>query len=199
MKRTALGIALFFITSILFGQKRPGEWSIAVMNAHTAKPFASFSGLLYRDWHPGFEAGRFFNWNAKKNHEWFQTLNAGYFYHRWVQHTISLYSQLGYRHKLPFHFAGGAKIGVGYMHAIADSKVYKIDAETGLKKKRNLGRPQGMASFSLELQRKISENDRQIFLEYQQRLQFPFVKNYVALLPYNILMVGVKIPVNTHY
>jgi hypothetical protein len=198
MKQTALGIGLFFISFLAIGQKKPWAWSIALTNAHTAQPFGSFGRLLYRDWHPGVEAGMSFSRSAKKNHEWFQTINAGYFYHRWVQHTISLYSELGYRYKLPLHFAAGAKLGIGYLHAIADSKVYKIDAETGIKKKTNLGRPQGMASFSLELQKSISKNNKKIFVEYQQRLQFPFVKNYVPLLPYNMLMVGLTMPVKNH-
>lgn len=198
MKRIAVGMGLFFISLVSTGQKKLSNLSIAITNAHTAKPFSSFSRLLYQDWHPGIETGTSFSWSKQKKHEWFQTFNAGYFYHRWVQHTVSLYSELGYRYKLPLHFFGETKLGIGYMHAIADSKIYKIDSENGVKNKTNLGRPQGMASFSLELQKGISKKDGKIFVRYQQRLQFPFVKNYVPLLPYNMLMTGIKMPINSN-
>ena len=32
-----------------------------------------------------------------------------------------------------------------------------------------------------------------VFATYQQRIQTPFVKSYVPLLPYNTLMLGCKI------
>ena len=73
-------------------------------------PCGSFAALFYEEFHPGVEVGTGFNWSKKKKHDWFQTLKVGYSYHRFVQHSLMLYTEVGYRYKFPKGFAVNAKL-----------------------------------------------------------------------------------------
>ena len=180
---------------------KPDHYSIAITTLHTAFPLSSFSSLFVKEFHPGFEIGCGFNWKNKRKHDWFQTSRFGYSYHRFVQHSLAVYSELGYRYKFFKTFSAEAKLGLGYMQAIPAEKVLKLKSDGNYKKKFNIGRPQAMAGFSFVLNKKINASGLTVFLEYQQRVQLPFIKSYVPLLPSNILMAGVKIPmkkINAH-
>jgi hypothetical protein len=171
------------------------HYSLAFTTMHTDFPFSSFSDLFIKEYHPGFELGTGFNWKNKTRHDWFQTFEFGYSYHRWVQHSIVLYTEFGYRYKFQKGFSANAKIGAGYLHAIPVGKIFKLQEDGYYKKKTNPGHPQAMASFSLGLDKKISGSGMAVFLNYQQRLQFPFIKSYVPLLPSDYLMIGITIPI----
>ena len=176
---------------------KPDHISIAFTTMHTTFPFGSFSALFTKEFHPGFEIATGFNWKTKKKHDWFQTFDVGYSYHRFVQHSFVLYSEFGYRYKFLKTFSAAAKLGAGYLHAIPVGKIFELKEDGTYKKKANLGRPQAMAGFSMDIAKKISASGLVLFLEYQQRLQLPFIKSYVPLLPSNMLMAGVKIPVKS--
>jgi hypothetical protein len=176
---------------------RLDHFSIALTTLHTDFPFGSFSGLFIKEFHPGFETGTGFNWSTKKKHDWFQAFQFSYCYHRFVQHSIALYSEFGYRFKFSKGFFLVAKVGGGYLHAIPVGKIFKLQEDGTYRKKANLGRPQVMTSLSLALTQIVSKKGVSAFLEYQQRLQLPFIKSYVPLLPSNIMMIGVNIPVKS--
>lgn len=176
---------------------KPDHISIAFTTLHTAFPFGSFSSLFTKEFHPGFEIATGFNWKTRKKHDWFQTFDVGYSYHRFVQHSFVLYSELGYRYKFLKTFSVSTKLGVGYLHAIPVGKIFVLKEDGTYKKKANLGRPQAMAGFSMDIAKKISASGLVLFLEYQQRLQLPFIKSYVPLLPSNMLMAGIKIPIKS--
>ncbi len=173
---------------------KPDHFSIAFTTLHTAFPFGSFSKLFTKEFHPGFEIGTGFNWKTKEKHDWFQTFNLGYSYHRFVQHSLALYSETGYRYNFRKSFSAAAKLGIGYLHAIPVGKIFELKDDGTYKKKTNLGRPQAMAGFSFSASKKIAPSGLAVFFEYQQRLQFPFIKSYVPLLPSNMLMAGINIP-----
>ncbi|HSN59709.1 MAG TPA: hypothetical protein VLR49_02150 [Ferruginibacter sp.] len=193
-KQHFLIIFLFFFINA-FSQKHKLEHvNVAFTTLHTAFPFSSFSKLFTEDLHPGLEVGTGFNWKTKTKHDWLQTFQFGYSYHRFVQHSLALYTETGYRYKFYKTFAAEAKLGAGYLHAIPNGKIFKLNDDGEYKKKTNLGRPQLMAGFSLGVNKKVTASGLAIFIQYQQRLQFPFIKSYVPLLPSNMLMAGVKIP-----
>lgn len=144
------------------------HYSFAFTTLHTAYPFGSFSSLFYKEFHPGFEIGTGFNWKTKEKHDWFQTFELGYSYHRFVQHTIALYSEFGYRYKFLKTFSAEAKFGAGYLHAVPDSKIYVLKDDGIYQKKTNLGHPQAMAGFSLGINKKVSASGLVTFLEYKQ-------------------------------
>jgi hypothetical protein len=196
MKQLSIFIVIAAFSLNVFSQKHKFDHSsIAVTTLHTNLPFGSFSSLFTREFHPGIEIGTGFNWTTKKKHDWFQTVRLGYSYQRFVQHTIPIYSELGYRYKFFKTFSAEAAVGAGYLDAIPAQKIFSLQDDGTYKKKTNAGRPQAMASLSIGIDQKIAASETTLFLNYQQRLQFPFIRSYVPLLPANIMMLGVQFPV----
>lgn len=195
MKQFPIFIFLVSFSLIVFSQKHKlARISIAITTLHTDLPFGSFGKLFTEEFHPGIEIGTGFNWKIKPKHEWFETFKLGYSYQRFVQHTIPFYSEFGYRHNFLKTFAANVALGAGYLHAISAEKVFKLEKDGTYKKKTNVGRSQAMASFSVGIDGKISSSGAKLFLNYQQRLQFPFIRSYVPLLPTNMMMLGVQFP-----
>jgi hypothetical protein len=82
------------------------------------------------------------------------------------------------------------------MRAIIATEVFSDGVEDGKQyAKISSGRSQGIASLSFGIGKEFKKLSRtRFFLEYQQRLQTPFIQSYVPLLPTNIMKVGVSIP-----
>ncbi|MFN4285044.1 MAG: hypothetical protein ACK4E8_03680 [Lacibacter sp.] len=171
--------------------------SVAFANHHAAFPFSSFSRLGSGPLHPGLEAGIGFAWNVRPKHDWYQDFRLGYFYHRYLQHGIPLYTAIGYRYKFSKAWNAHASLGAGYLHSIPAVERFRLNSNGEYEKVNNLGRMQGMAAFNLGTGYKFragKTNGWEVFLDYQQRLQFPFVKKYAPLFPYNSLLIGIKKP-----
>lgn len=170
---------------------------IAFTNSHTAMPFGSLSKLITGNHHPGVEFSTGLIWKSKPRHNWIQTFNAGYSYHRWVQHSLLLYSEIGYRYKFPAGFFAEAKLGGGYMRAIITTETFAAGVKEGQQYGKILsGRSHGIASLGFGIGKKIkAPYECNLFMEYQQRVQTPFIQSYVPLLPYNILKVGITLPI----
>ena len=196
MKKVSILISVFFFCfSNLYAQKHKLKYiSIAATTLHTDFPFGSFSELFTKEFHPGIEIGTGFNWKTKQNHDWFQTIKVGYSYQRFVQHTIPLYTEFGYRYKFFKTFSAEASVGAGYLHAISAEPIFVLQDDGSYEKKPNLGKPQAMGTVSFAIDKKISSPGANVFLNYQQRIQFPFIKSYVPLLPANIIMLGIRFP-----
>jgi hypothetical protein len=82
------------------------------------------------------------------------------------------------------------------MHAIPATEVYKLNSFGEYVNGKGLGRPQAISSFTLGsgyVVEPASSRSLTVFLAYQQRLQFPFVKSYVPMLPYNSMFAGASI------
>jgi len=169
------------------------NYSIAITTLHTNLPFRSFSSLFTKEYHPGFEIGSGFKWKEKPKHDWYQQFQFGYSYQRWVQHSISLYTSVGYRYKFPKGFVADISIGAGYLHATPDSKLFKLQSDGTYKKKFNWGRPQVMGAFGIGIGKSFGSG-KTIFIKYQQRMQTPFIKSYVPVLPDNMMQLGITIP-----
>src|SRR4051812_39691117 len=188
---STLMVYVIWILPVNAQKHKLDHYSIAVSNLHTNLPFKSFSSLIAKEYHPGFEMSTGFNWNEKPMHNWYQEFQLGYTYQRWVQHSICIYTSIGYRHKIAKGFTADISIGAGYLHAISDSKLFKLQHDGSYKKKFNWGRPQAMAALTIGIGKTFS-NGKSIFLRYQQRLQTPFIKSYVPVLPANLLLAGVS-------
>lgn len=194
-------LIFFILAAVLVSQgqtaknSKPKYLKVAVSNSHAAKPFGSFTSLFYRDFHPGVDIAYESILKNKTRRVWFYEARMGYMFHQWVQHNVALYGNVGYRHELIPSWFGEIKLGGGYQHSISNSKVYKITGSDGLKKKKNLGRSQAIANFSVATSKKLSRaSDIYLFLEYRQQIQTPFIKEYVPVLPYNSMLLGLKIP-----
>ena len=199
---------LLIISTTPYAQQPPeaknrklNEVSIAFSNSQPAMPFGKLVTLFTGNHHPGVELSTGFNWKTKPKHDWTQTFNLGYAYHRWVQHSIVLYAETGYRYKLPAGFSIESKLGLGYMRAIVATETFSDGVEDGKQySKITSGRSQTVASLSFGIAKKINPPvGCRIFLYYQQRIQTPFIHSYVPLLPYNIVKAGIGIPLNTNH
>ena len=192
-------ITLFCLSVVSQAQNRQKELSFTITNNHTAYPFSSFSKLFAGVVHPGVEVGYHFNWKTRPRHDWFQTFKAGYFYHRFVQHGIPVYTQFGYRYKFSEHLQASSSLGVGYMHSIPATAVLERNEQGEYENGKGIGRGQAIINLTFGAHYKMAlQNKRPITLslQYQQRLQTPFVKSYVPLLPYNSMQLCVSLPLH---
>lgn len=170
-------------------------FSLAVFNTENAKPFGKFAGLFGEILHPGIEAGYGNDIFARPHHEWFVELKIAYFYHRFVQHGIPLYLNFGYRYIINSHFSAETSIGAGYMQSIPAPAKLELNSDGNYVKNKGAGRIQAVASYSLGFRytpNPSAARPLRISTAYQQRIQMPFVKSYVPLLPYNSFMIGVS-------
>ena len=199
--QTATVLLLLIFTQTAIAQKRQGKtFSLAVTNSQSAHPFSKFGSLFTKEVHPGFEAGYVFQWRSRQKHDWYQSFKAGYFYHRFVQHAIPIYTQLGYRYKLKDHWRFTSALGAGYLHSIPDVDVFELNEAGEYEKAKGLGRPQALFNITLGVEYRLALSQKRpltLFLNYQQQLQAPFINAYVPLLPYNNIALGVSLPFKT--
>lgn len=179
-----------------FTQQREKSLSLALTNNQSAYPFSKLGALVTGTYHPGFEAGYSFNWKTAPKHDWYQSFKAGYFYHRFVQHAIPLYTQAGYRYKLGKKFSVHTALGAGYLHSIAATAVMKADEDGNYRSARGIGRPQALVNITLGGAHHFTWNKKplSVFVQYQQQVQTPFNASYVPLLPYNAFGIGLSSP-----
>ena len=170
---------------------RPKTYTISVFNNATMLPPASFTAVLNQPVHPGIAAGMEMAWKEKTYGKWFQNATIGFFSHRYVYRALLLYTQAGYRHYLG-HLSVEGSIEAGYMHAFLLTDRLVPQGDGTYKSKKGFGKPQFIAGAGLgvgsDLVKKHSA--RMIFLDYDFRLQMPFVKSYVPLLPNGAVSLG---------
>lgn len=169
----------------------------SVFDNATLLPGGGKLGIIGIPVHPGLSIGTEFRYNQNARNEWFQTAKFGYHYHRYVQHSVQLYSELGYRRHFKGQFDAGPRLGVGYLHSIPDMQIFELDDEGIYQKQSNWGKPQFMATFSLEAGYTLAATKAyplRLFLAYQFYLQMPFVQEYVPLMPNTALHIGVALP-----
>ncbi len=200
MKTRICVLILLFISAFASAQQSR-EISIAFLNTATAYPFSQFGKLATGIEHPGIELGYGFNWKTKRRHDWFQEFKLSYFYHRFVQHGIPLYTDIGYRYKFSRALSAQVSCGAGYMQSISATAKLKLGANGEYKKDKGIGRSQAIAVVSFSIGYTIHssvKNAPRLFITYQQFLQTPFVKAYVPILPYNSLLIGCSVPFRSH-
>ncbi|MEO5984424.1 MAG: hypothetical protein ABIP80_02900 [Ferruginibacter sp.] len=200
MRTFMLFFLLTFHLSQLCAQKHKPKQkygSIALITAQPGNPFSRFSSLLYKDFHPGFEVGLGVNWWAKKRHDIFQEFKLGYFFHRFIQHGIPLYTDVGYRYKFNKTISSEILLGGGYQHAICATQKFKLNENGEYKNNAGIGRMQAIAHLSFRFNYTIHKKNARpfcLYIQYQQQIQTPFAKSYIPLLPYNSMMLGVARP-----
>ncbi len=193
MKRIFL-ILLLVAPILISAQKwQTNPVSISLFNNATMLPPASLVAVFNQPIHPGFTAGYEFGWKEEGKHKWFQNVGLSYFYHRFAYQAIILNSQAGYRWYAG-KFSAEGYLQAGYMHALylTDRAVMQSDGTYVAKK--GFGKPQFLTGLGLGVGYNFGSNDklRRLFLNYDIRLQMPFVKNYVTLLPNGTLSVGMQ-------
>lgn len=197
--KLTFGIILSLLGFFATAQMGPAPMPIAItfFNNSSLLPGGGKWGIWGEPVHPGISLGTEFPYNHNEVHELFQSVRLGYFYHRYVQHGIQLYSEFGYRFhcQIPIDFE--TRLGVGYLHEIPAASIFKSDDQGIYHRQHIFGKPQAMASLSLGTGYTFGKADGlRIFLLYQFYLQFPFVKEYVPLLPNTALHAGVSLPIS---
>jgi hypothetical protein len=189
-------LALLFITLTLqpvctSGQKKINQLTLETGNAVTAFPFTGAPQLFYTNYHPFTTLGARLEWKEKGKHAWEQSFNLGYIYHRFVQHSIPLFTETIYRYDFNKLFSLRAHLGAGYLHSIPGTERFELNDKGEYEKIRNLGRAQACVKFSISAAYAINQ-DIQLTLNYGVLGQLPFVKSYVPLLPYNTIQLGIS-------
>ena len=194
MRHSLLTLAILCSLTVFAQSQKTNYWKIGITNSQTAMPFTKFSALFYSPIHPGFELGYMKSQKVGKHGEWQLEPAISYTWHRWVQHNISIALNEYYRHYLPEGFNISGRLGVGYQLSIPTTKVYELSGET-IKAKKLSGRSQFIFNAAIGADKRINKQGLMIGLLYQQKIQTPFVKNYVPLLPYNSMMISLTIPI----
>jgi hypothetical protein len=188
-------LLLLLCSSAVFAQRKIIALTLEAGNAITALPIVGAPQLFYSNYHPFITVGGGLVWKEKGKHAWEQTFNLGYIYHRFIQHSIPLFTETIYRFHTGKNFALGVHVGLGYLHSIPGTDRFELNDQGEYDKIRNIGRAQGMAKVSFSGLYTVSDNIK-VSLNYGVIMQGPFVKSYVPLLPYNTIQLGVHKSIN---
>lgn len=191
---------IFVIASITFSAKAQHSSYVtaSVFNTQSAMPFGKFAGLFGGVVHPGMEVGYGKDLWQKSQHFWFLELKFAFFYHRYVQCGIPLYLDFGYNYAIAGGLSVKTSVGAGYLHSVPATGKFKLNSNGEYENNIGVGRMQAIATFGLGLEYRLkstASGPLVIFTNYQQRIQFPFVKSYVPFLPYNSFIIGIHLPV----
>lgn len=174
------------------GQKRDKPLIVSIFNAGAQLPSLR---LITTPLHPGVSAGTEFPYNNSEKNRFFQTVKAGIYYHQYIQTSVQVYSEAGYRRSVWKGTAAEFRLGVGYLHAFTSTEVFRL--EDGIYRKRpDWGRPQFMGSTALGVsyRKPGAEKAPRFFLDYQFFLQMPFIKKYVPMAPATVFHIGAAFP-----
>ena len=87
------------------------------------------------------------------------------------------------------------------MQSIPATAKLKLSDNGEYKNDKGIGRSQALAAANFSIGYAIHRSaikSAKVFITYQQFLQTPFVKAYVPILPYNSLLIGCSIPLQSH-
>ncbi|HLO90149.1 MAG TPA: hypothetical protein VK172_03185 [Lentimicrobium sp.] len=212
MKKLIL-LILLALPVLIYGQSwKSKPFSISVLNNATLMPPASLTAVFNQPIHPGISLGYEFGWRETIRSplfqninvfdmggrevytgKWFQTVELSYFHHRYVNQAMLLTSHFGYR-KYIRKFSAELSLHAGYMHALLFTERFTRQENGTWDYNRGLGRAYfvGGAGVGLGYDAGYRYNVRRFFVNYDFRLQMPFVRSYVPLLPNGILSVGMQ-------
>lgn len=182
-------LGLMFSSSMACGQRKLVSVSLETGNAVSSMPLVGAPRLFYTNYHPFTTISTNLVWKEKRKHAWEQSFNVGYIYHRFIQHSIPIFSEVIYRHNFNPKFNLCSRLGIGYLHSIPDAERYKLNNQGQYERIKGIGRAQAMGKLSISLALRIS-SQLSATLNYGVIVQSPFIKSYVPLLPYNAIQLG---------
>jgi hypothetical protein len=193
MKKSILMLILIMPLLLSAQSWKLKPFAISVFNNATMLPPASLTATFNQPIHAGLTASYEFGWKETDKHKWFQNAGLSYMYHRFVYQAILLNSQAGYRWKFN-NFSAEGYLQAGYMHAFLLTDRAVLQSDGAYKAKKGFGKPQFITGAGLGLGYNFGDAKRlrRIFLNYDIRLQMPFVKSYVTLLPNGALALGMQ-------
>lgn len=180
--------------------KTVGRIGISFLNANTSFPGSGNLLLTSTTLHPGLDVYFSNSIKSYKKHQFYWSAHTGLFYHRLSQWAVRAFGSIGYQQFFLNHrISISTDLYAGYLHSIPDLQVFKLNSNQNYERSGKWGRPQALAAFGLKPSYHLklrTQQDIQIFFEYQFMIQTPFVKNYVPVLPYSIFQIGIGIPIS---
>ncbi|MEN8224491.1 MAG: hypothetical protein ABFS05_03945 [Bacteroidota bacterium] len=191
MKKSLLIIFLVFPLMMMCQSWKANPISVIVFNNATMLPPASLTATFNQPIHPGITVAYEFGWKDTLKHKWFQNAGISYIYHHFVYQGILLNTQGGYRWKIN-DFSIEGYLQAGYMHAFYLTDRCIMDPDGTYSAKQGAGKPQFVVGAGIGFGYDLGKDDhiRRLILGYDVRLQMPFVRNYVSLLPNGALFIG---------
>lgn len=193
MKKVILFLFIFIPAALWAQTWKSKPIAVSIFNNATMLPPASITAIFTQPIHPGLTVAYEFEWKETDKHKWFQNVGISYMYHRFVYQALILNSQAGYRYKID-KFSIEGYLQAGYMHAfyLTDRAVLQDDGT--YVDKKGLGKPQFITGAGVGFGYNFGDENRirRIFLNYDVRLQMPFVKSYVTLLPNGAISIGMQ-------
>lgn len=187
----ALLLGLLFC-SFSYAQDKAVPITVSAFNQATSMPF---SELLTSPIHPGIAISTEFNYNKQpKSSRLFQTIGASYYYHRYLNQAVTIFSELGYEYRSRPGIEISALLGVGYMRSFRTAMEYTFK-DGSYSTTKNLGVGRITPSFSLETGYYLfpkSTTSPKIFARYQVWVEYPFSPGFIDLIPHSNLHLGVK-------
>lgn len=163
-------------------------------NNNTSFPVLGYPQLFYSQLHPGIDLYHEWKMNKSEKSQLWYSFNLGGFYHRFIQTTVKLFPKIEYKYFVNDKIDLQIGLGAGYLHTFDNVKVMKLNSEGEYDVQSTLkGRPQFMFTLDMGFGYKL-KNDFQLVMLFRTIMHGPFIKNYVPLVPYNSLAVGLNIP-----
>lgn len=147
--------------------------------------------------HPGVNAGVTMRWNNNQRHQFIQSGNLGFFYHRDLQKAIQLFTEVGYRLKMDNGLAiTPLAIGGGYVMSVSDINSLNWDSVTNQYEEDKFPvRHNWMISLGPSISFEtpwalIKNRQTTFFVDYRLQIQGVFVRETVPVIAYAPVRIG---------
>lgn len=193
-----LFLLLLILPVIIYSQKLAKmPYSISIFNNATMLPPASLTAVVNQPLHPGILLGAEFGWKENSKGKWFQNANLGYIYHHLANQSFLLFTQSGYR-KYIGKFSLEGSLQAGYMHCFSLVDRIVMGDDRKYKESKGIGKPQFIFGAGAGIGYRFDQDKmiKRVFLAYDVRMQLPFVKSYVTMLPNGALSLGCQFTIS---
>lgn len=197
MKKLFLSLIVFLPIFLPAQTWKSTPITVSILNNATMLPPASLTATFNQPIHPGFILASEFGWKENTKGKWFQNASLGYIYHQLANQSFLLFTQAGYR-KYWGKFSLEGSLQTGYMNCISLTDRIVRNENDQYEASKGWGKSQFIigAGTSVGFSPVSSGRLKRIFLAYDIRMQMPFVKSYVTILPNGALSLGCQFTIN---
>jgi len=172
---------------------------VSVSNNTTSFPVTGYPSLFYSQFHPGVDITSQKSWtkNKERKSQFVQSIDLGFFYHRFVQSGLRIYTKCDYQYSITRKATLGIGLGVGYLQSFTATEVLELNDNGKYEQRKVYSRPQFIGLLNIGGTYRLKETSSRsisLFINFRTWLQMPFVKTYVPMLPVNSLHLGVLVP-----
>ena len=165
--------------------------TITLGNEATALPFTQ---VISTPVHPTIQFGTEFDWRESDHFRLYPAVNIGYMFHKKLFQGIYINGEVGLDFKTSFGLNLKSALGLGYLRTYTTQQEFQF--ENGrYKSGRDTGNSRIMPSLSLGLGYRFKPSDyrsTELFVMYQNWLEFPYSPGFIPLMSHTTLQVGSK-------